>query len=375
MAMGSRETAANVLNVSETTGGTIGTRPVALVPSTLPFGLEPEGTDHGPSAGSGGNGFSSGIIASDAEAAFSPFNLAASIGGEAGAHQSNFALFDQQPTEIAGSGGSGGNGNLALGGDGGSAGSGGHGTMYGGLASSSVAIFDPVNVAVAGGPHSSADAQQSNAAFFLQGPTQIAGTGGDGGSHNITGGGGGGTLAEHHESPIEMIFTGDNYAGHGGNGTFFGSMTDINVAIYSPINIAIAGAGGTATATQTNFVDFTQGATQIAGIGGNGGSFNFGLGGHAFGSDTVITGDSHAGGGGSGHAVGSFVDVNVGYFNPINMAIPALGVATAQQTDHVSLDQHTTQIGGVGGEGGFGNVVEPAFSDHSLLDALMAGHA
>jgi len=68
-------------------------------------------------------------------------------------------------------------------------------------------------------------------------------------------------------------------AGNGGNGNFSGSLVDINVAIYAPINIAIAGVNSTAEAQQTNNVQFDQGAIQIAGIGGDGGHGNAALGG------------------------------------------------------------------------------------------------
>ncbi len=60
---------------------------------------------------------------------------------------------------------------------------------------------------------------------------------------------------------------------------------------------------------------FDQGGTQIAGIGGNGGGFNMA-------SDTIFTGNTAAGSGGDGVSLGSMVDVNIGYFHPINIAVP-----------------------------------------------------
>ena len=148
---------------------------------------------------------------------------------------------------------------------------------------------------------------------------------------------------------------GDLHAGGGGNGTFVGSLTDINVAIYSPVNIAVAGAGGTAHATQDNNVLMSQGATQIAGIGGNGGGFHIP-------TDTIMTGNHSDGAAGSGQSVGTMVGVDVGYYEPMNISVAAGGSAQAQQLDHLLYDQHSIQVGGVGGAGG----------SHHLLDATEA---
>ena len=52
----------------------------------------------------------------------------------------------------------------------------------------------------------------------------------------------------------DVIATGHNSAGNGGNGHFSGSLVDINVAIYAPINIAVAGYNSTAEAHQSNHV-------------------------------------------------------------------------------------------------------------------------
>jgi len=77
----------------------------------------------------------------------------------------------------------------------------------------------------------------------------------------------------------DVIATGGNGAGNGGSGHFSGSLVDVSVAIYMPINIAIAGPHATAEADQANNVHIDQSATQIAGIGGDGGNSNLALGG------------------------------------------------------------------------------------------------
>ena len=158
----------------------------------------------------------------------------------ANAHQGNDALINQHATEVAGMGGDGGIGNVAVGGGDTTnhAGSRGNGVFYGGMVSADVGVFAPINTAVAGGPGSSAVSDQTNNAAMLQGATQIGGVGGSGGSHNaaIDGSGGGHT------------FTGDMHAGHGGSGLFVGNMVDVNVTVFSPINIAVGAAGGSAEA-------------------------------------------------------------------------------------------------------------------------------
>jgi len=77
----------------------------------------------------------------------------------------------------------------------------------------------------------------------------------------------------------DVIATGGNSAGSGGDGHFAGSLIDLNIAIYAPINIAVAGPNSTADAHQTNNVLFDQSAIQIAGIGGDGGHGNTAFGG------------------------------------------------------------------------------------------------
>ncbi|NLS17460.1 hypothetical protein HGP16_12925 [Rhizobium sp. P40RR-XXII] len=329
---------------------------LALVPTWLPLDVA-SGPSYN-SAGSGGDGISEGVIDSNALAVFMPSNAAiAGPHSGADAFQGNDALINQHPTEMAGIGGNGGSGNAAIGGgDANHAGTGGTGLFYGGLVSSEVALFAPVNTAVAAGPGGLAHSEQSNNALFLQGATQIGGVGGSGGDHNV---------ASHDASMspgTAVTFTGDNYAGHGGGGFFVGSMVDVSVAIFSPINIAVGAAGGSAEAHQTNNAIFDQGTMQIAGMGGDGGGFNMS-------SGTIFTGNHEGGGGGIGSATGSMVDVNFAYFHPINIAVPAGGTADAQQIDHVLYDQHALQLAGIGGHGGGGNLTD---AHSALVDDILS---
>ena len=77
----------------------------------------------------------------------------------------------------------------------------------------------------------------------------------------------------------DVIATGGNSAGSAGDGHFAGSLIDLNIAIYAPINIAVAGPNSTADAHQTNNVHLDQSAVQIAGVGGDGGHGNTAFGG------------------------------------------------------------------------------------------------
>src|SRR5260370_21105198 len=106
--------------------------------------------------------------------------------------------------------------------------------------------------------------------------------------------------------PLFSIDTGDNSAGNGGNGYFAGSLVDSSYAAFEPLNVAQPGAHATAVAHQTNIGYFDQAATQIAGVGGDGGNWNAALGGSvgafgSVGSDVISTGDNTAGNGGDGH--------------------------------------------------------------------------
>jgi hypothetical protein len=267
----------------------------------------------GNSAGNGGDGHFSGALVHTPVAVFDPINIAvAGFHGAADAHQSNSAQFFQGATQAGGGGGHGGDGNAAIGGGvsvsgagapghsivgadhasdhnwvssdsiasgGNHAGNGGDGYFYGSLVHESFALYDPINIAVAGS-NSSAHADQTNNVKFDQAAIQIAGIGGNGGSGNVAIGG---STAVHSSFPgmigSDVIATGGNSAGSGGDGHFTGNMLDLNIAIYAPINIAVAGPNSTADAHQTNNVQFDQSAIQIAGIGGDGGHGNAALGG------------------------------------------------------------------------------------------------
>jgi hypothetical protein len=109
----------------------------------------------------------------------------------------------------------------------------------------------------------------------------VAGIGGHGGNGNAAIGGEAGLSSILGLIGSDVIATGGNSAGLGGSGHFAGSLVDLNIAIYAPINIAIAGPNSTAEADQTNSVVFDQGAVQIAGVGGDGGHGNAALGGDA----------------------------------------------------------------------------------------------
>ncbi|UFW48239.1 MULTISPECIES: hypothetical protein [Bradyrhizobium] len=268
------------------------------VSTSLAAGLIASG-DNG--AGNGGSGHFSGAIVDAPVVIYHPVNIAvAASSGTAHASQSNTVDIDQSATQIAGVGGSGGNGNVAAGGsvmtldpswgssNGGSvgdvqtggsqAGNGGDGAFYGGLVHSSVVVYDPINIAVAG-YGSNTHSVQTNDAYFDQSIIQIAGIGGHGGNANAAAGGHANLLSHGLWGGSDTIATGSNGAGNGGNGYFAGSLIDVSVAIYAPINIAIAGPHSTAVADQVNNVHIDQSAIQIAGVGGDGGHGNLALGG------------------------------------------------------------------------------------------------
>jgi hypothetical protein len=209
---------------------------------------------------------------------------------------------DQSATQIAGVGGSGGHGNLAAGGSvmtldpswgssngggvfgvqtgGSQAGNGGDGVFYGELVHTSFVVYNPINIAIAG-YGSSTYAVQINDVSVDQSAVQIAGIGGHGGNDNAAAGGHASLLSHNLWGGSDTIATGSNSAGNGGNGYFAGSLIDVSVAIYAPINIAIAGPHSTAVADQVNNVHIDQSAVQIAGVGGDGGHGNLALGGDA----------------------------------------------------------------------------------------------
>ena len=318
------------------------------------------------SAGNGGAGLFQGAAVDLAHVDFAPFNLAASgLHATAAALQSNVVAADQSGLQIAGIGGAGGNGNVALAGSGGlgaGSGNGGDGTAAGSLVHHAVAIYDPVNIAVAGaGSH--ATALQSNAVELHQSGVQMAGVGGDGGSGNA--------VLSDGSSGI-----GNHQAGTGGDGTFGGTLVHATFAIYHPVNIAIAGAGSSAHAEQSNDVAIDQHAVQIAGLGGHGGDGNLTLGSgesaallHLIGSDAVALGA--AGLGGDGVFMGTLADIDVAVYAPINIAVAGYhATADAHQVNDVVIDQSTLQIAGIGGHGGDHNIS----AGHGSLDFLDSAH-
>lgn len=254
-----------------------------------------------------------------------------------------------------------------------SAGNGGNGYFAGSLIDSSYAAFEPFNIAQAGA-HATATAHQTNIGIFDQAATQIAGIGGDGGDGNAAMGGSVGAFGLVGSG---VIATGDNSAGNGGDGHFVGAVVHAPVAIFDPVNIAVAGSHGTADAHQSNTAQFFQGASQAAGGGGHGGDGNAAVGGgvsafwggahgHSmlgqasghgwFGSDAIVTGDNHAGNGGDGYFYGSLVHTSFALYDPINIAVAGYNSsAHADQTNNVTFDQSALQMAGIGGNGGSGN--------------------
>jgi hypothetical protein len=246
-----------------------------------------------------------------------------------------------------------------------SAGNGGNGYFAGSLVDSSYAAFEPLNMAQAGA-HATAVAHQTNIGYFDQAATQIAGVGGDGGNWNAALGGSVGAFGSVGSG---VIATGGNSVGNGGDGQFFGALVHTPVAVYDPINIAVAGSHGTADAHQSNTVQFHQGASQIAGVGGNGGNGNAAIGGDVsvFGAghasprgwsppDVIVSGDNHAGNGGDGYFYGSLVHASFALYDPINIAVAGYNSsAHADQSNNVDFNQAAFQMAGVGGHGGNGN--------------------
>jgi hypothetical protein len=251
----------------------------------------------GNGAGNGGSGTFAGTLVDAPIVIYHPMNFAiAGPGGTADASQANTVAIDQSAVQIAGIGGNAGSGNAAIGGNvtlsgygspsggwqiesgGELAGNGGDGSFHGSLVHTSVVVYDPVNIAVAG-YNSTTEAYQTNNVTLDQSSSQTAGVGGNGGSGNVAMGGNAGITSSGLGSGSDVIATGGNGAGNGGSGHFSGSIIDVSVAIYAPINIAIAGPHATAEADQVNNVHIDQSATQIAGIGGDGGNGNLALGG------------------------------------------------------------------------------------------------
>jgi hypothetical protein len=246
-----------------------------------------------------------------------------------------------------------------------SAGDGGDGYFSGSLIDSSYAAFEPLNMAQAG-VHATANAHQTNIGLFDQAANQMAGTGGDGGDWNAAMGGGVGVFGSIGS---DVIATGDNSAGNGGDGHFSGAVVHAPVAVFDPLNMASAGIHGTADAHQSNTAQFFQGASQMGGGGGGGGSDNAAVGGsvsasgspHATDHDgnnsgLVTSGGNHAGGGGDGYFFGGMVHESFALYDPINIAVAGYNSsADATQTNNVTFDQSSVQMAGIGGNGGHGN--------------------
>lgn len=265
-------------------------------------------TSGGNSAGNGGDGVFWGSLTHTATAVFAPVNIAvAGAGSHVLARQQNAVDFQQGGVQKAGLGGHGGSDNFAGGGaqsflamqgrhfadgveahhypfgpdagfatGGNTAGLGGVGSFYGTMIHQSFAIYSPINIAISAGG-ASATAIQTNDAAFHQGAVQVAGVGGAGGNGDVAQGG---AIWGHGASGAATASTGGDHAGNGGDGFAFGSLFDMDVAVYAPINIAISGAHASAVAFQLNDVAFDQGSTQIAGVGGDAGHANSALGGH-----------------------------------------------------------------------------------------------
>ena len=257
-----------------------------------------------------------------------------------------------------------------------SAGNGGNGHFAGSMIDASYASFEPLNVAHAGS-HGTANAYQTNIVYLDQSATQIAGVGGDGGNGNAASGGSVSAFGPAHGE----LSSGDNSAGNGGDGYFSGSMVHAPVVVYSPVNIAVAGANSTADAHQTNVAHFDQSATQMAGIGGDGGNGNAASGGSvsAFGPVPGVfpgatgTGDNSAGNGGDGNAYGGLVHATFAFYYPINIAVAGYNSsAHAEQTNDVVIDQSAHQMAGVGGDGGNGNAATGGSADmfSSIFDLI-----
>jgi hypothetical protein len=335
------------------------------------------------SAGNGGDGYFFGSLVNAPVVIYMPINIAiAGYNSTANADQSNTVQIDQSATQIAGAGGDGGNGNASIGGDvtasgfgsgdsgaiatgGNQAGNGGDGFFHGSIVNASFVLYHPISIAVAG-PNSSAHADQTNNVDIDQSAIQMAGIGGNGGDGNAALGG---NVSSGSGSGSGLIDTGDNSAGNGGDGTFFGSLVNAPVVIYMPINIAIAGYNSTADAHQTNNVSFDQSVTQIAGIGGDGGNGNASIGGSVtasgFGNEyshgwlnsgAIASGGNQAGNGGDGFFHGSISHASFALYDPINIAVAGNNSsAHADQMNNVDINQSAVQMAGIGGNGGHGN--------------------
>jgi len=248
------------------------------------------------SAGNGGDGHFFGSLVNAPIVIYMPINIAiAGYNSTADAHQTNDAFFDQSAVQIAGIGGDGGSGNASIGGSvtasgfgggafdaistgGNQAGNGGDGFFHGSITHESFDLYDPINIAIAGN-NSSAHADQTNNVAIDQSAVQMAGIGGNGGHGNAALGGNIDFFASGFGFGSDAINTGHNGAGNGGNGYFSGSLSDTSVAIYAPINIAIAGYSSVDDAFKANHVHLDPSAIAMAALGGDSGHGHLALGG------------------------------------------------------------------------------------------------
>lgn len=152
-----------------------------------------------------------------------------------------------------------------------SAGSGRNSSFAGNLLNDSNATFKPLSLAEAGA-NATADAHQTDTAFFHQTASQITGAGGDGGSQNAALGG---SIGVHGSVGSDVIASG----GNGGDCHFAGAGVDATAATYNSVDGPVAGYHATASANQTNTVHFDQAVIQIAGVGGQGRNGNATIGG------------------------------------------------------------------------------------------------
>jgi hypothetical protein len=333
----------------------------------------------GNGAGNGGSGHFFGSLVDSPIVIYMPINIAiAGYNSTADASQSNTASFDQSATQIAGIGGDGGNSNTSFGGNvsaggtdssynsgaissgGNQAGNGGDGVSHGSIVHASFILYEPINIAVAG-PNSTAHAEQANNVEIDQSALQMAGVGGRGGNDNTSSGGDVGLSSSVFGKGSDAINTGHNDAGNGGSGHFSGSLVDSPIVIYMPINIAIAGYNSTADASQSNTAHFDQSATQIAGIGGDGGNGNVSMGGNVSasgfaGTAAIASGGEQAGNGGDGFFHGSIAHSPFILYEPINIAVAGPNSTVhAEQANNAEIDQSAVQMAGIGGKGGNGN--------------------
>jgi hypothetical protein len=199
----------------------------------------------------------------------------------------------------------------------------------------------------------------------------------------------GGDVSSGSGGGSDLVHTGDNSAGNGGDGYFFGSLVNAPIVIYMPINIAIAGYNSTADAHQINDASFDQSAVQIAGIGGDGGSGNVSIGGSVtasgFGggdSGAISAGGNQAGNGGGGFFHGSISHASFILYDPINIAMAGNNSsAHADQMNNVDINQSAVQMAGIGGNGGHGNAALGGNIDFFASgfgfgsDAINTGHS